>query len=149
MLWNFKYPEADNRQTLRRKGHSICYRNGMLTHTIHETERHCADYTVSLGIVCTQANIDNSLMWKCQIENIKGKVSRAIGLLKYCKNFISMKTLNDIYRSIVEPHFNYCCSVWSLYKSYKTGLLVLLRVVLMMHLLCHYAKNLAGCPSNK
>ena len=23
-----------------------------------------------------------------------------------------METLNDIYRSIVEPHFNYCCSVW-------------------------------------
>ena len=57
-------------------------------------------------------HIDNSLTWKCQIENIKGKVSRAIGLLKYCKNFVSMETLNDIYRSIVEPHFNYCCSVW-------------------------------------
>ena len=26
-------------------------------------------------------HIDNSLTWKCQIENIKGKVSRAIGLL--------------------------------------------------------------------
>ena len=55
MLWNFKYPEADNRQTLRRKGHSNCYRNGMLTHTIHETEWRCAYYTFSLGIVCTQA----------------------------------------------------------------------------------------------
>ena len=27
----------------------------MLTHTIHETERRCADYTFSLGIVSTQA----------------------------------------------------------------------------------------------
>ena len=54
MLWNFKYPAADNKQTLRRKGHSNCYRNGMLTHTIHETELRCADYTFSLGIVCTQ-----------------------------------------------------------------------------------------------
>ena len=33
-------------------------------------------------------HIDNSLTWKCQIENIKGKVSHAIGLLKYCKNFV-------------------------------------------------------------
>ena len=32
--------------------------------------------------------------------------------LKYCKNFVSMETLKDIYRSIVEPHLNYCCSVW-------------------------------------
>ena len=56
--------------------------------------------------------IDNSLTWKCQIENIKGKVSRAIGLLKYCKSFVSMETLKEIHRSIVEPHLNYCCSVW-------------------------------------
>ena len=55
---------------------------------------------------------DNSLTWKCLIENVKGKVSRAIGLLKYFKNFVSMETLKDIYRSIVEPHLNYCCSVW-------------------------------------
>ena len=55
--------------------------------------------------------IGNSLTWKCQIENIKGNVSRAIGLLKYCKNFVSMETLKDIYRSIVEPHLKYCCSV--------------------------------------
>ena len=53
-----------------------------------------------------------SLSWKFQIENIKRKVSRAIGLLKYCRNFVSMETLKYIYRRIVEPHINYCCSVW-------------------------------------
>ena len=57
-------------------------------------------------------HIDNSLTWKCQIENIKWNISRAIGLLKYCKNFVSMESLKDIYRSIVEPHLNYCYSVW-------------------------------------
>ena len=31
---------------------------------------------------------------------------------EYCRNFVSMETLKDIYRSIVEPHLNYCCSVW-------------------------------------
>ena len=36
-------------------------------------------------------HVDNSLSWKCQIENIKGKVSLAIGLLKYCKNFASIE----------------------------------------------------------
>ena len=57
-------------------------------------------------------HIDNSLTWKCQIENIKGKDSRAIVLFKYWKSLVSMETLKDIYRSIVEPHLNYCCSVW-------------------------------------
>ena len=56
--------------------------------------------------------IDNCLTWMYQIENIKGKVSGAIGLLKYCKNFVSMETLKDIYRSIVEPNLTYYCSLW-------------------------------------
>ena len=56
--------------------------------------------------------IDNCLTWRCHRKNIKGKVSRAIGLLKYCKNFASMETLKDIYRSIVESHLSNCCSVW-------------------------------------
>ena len=92
--------------------------------------------------------IDNSLTWRYHIENIKGKVSHAIGLLKYCKNFVSMETLKGIYRSIVEPQLNYCCSVWGC-NNYKTGLLESLGVVFMMHLLCRYAKKLAGCPSKK
>ena len=42
-------------------------------------------------------HIDNSLTWKCPTENIKGKVSRAIGLLKsilifYEANFVARKT---------------------------------------------------------
>ena len=56
--------------------------------------------------------IDNSLSWRYPIENKEVKVSHAIGLLKYCRNFVSMETLKDICRSIVEPHLNYCCFVW-------------------------------------
>ena len=57
---------------------------------------------------------DSCLTWRCQKkENINGKVARAIGLLKYTKNLASMETLKDIYRSVVVPHLNYCCSVWS------------------------------------
>ncbi len=55
--------------------------------------------------------IDNNLTWKYPIEGIKRKVSRDIGLLKYCKNFVSLGTLKDIYRSIVKANLNYCCSL--------------------------------------
>ena len=69
---------------------------------------------------------------------------------KICKNFVSMETLKDIYRSIVEPHLNYCCSVRGCSGiTRKARLLESLRVVLMTQLLRHYAKNLAGCPSKK
>ena len=37
---------------------------------------------------------------------------RALGLLKYAKRYVPLDTLNSIYKGIVEPHFNYCCSVW-------------------------------------
>ena len=36
-----------------------------------------------------------------------------IGLLKYARNFFQTDTLINLYRSIIEPHFSYCCSVSS------------------------------------
>ena len=32
--------------------------------------------------------------------------------LKYAKKYVPLATLKDIYKDIVEPNFNYCCSVW-------------------------------------
>ena len=32
--------------------------------------------------------------------------------MKYAKRYVSLGTLNSIYKGIVEPHFNYCRSVW-------------------------------------
>ena len=43
--------------------------------------------------------------------------ARAIGFLKYNKNFIPRNCLNKLYRSIVEPYFRYCCSVWGCCSS--------------------------------
>ena len=56
--------------------------------------------------------IDDNLKWDNQIKNIQGKVSRALGLLKYAKRSVLFGTLNSMYKGIVEPYFNYCCSVW-------------------------------------
>ena len=57
-------------------------------------------------------NIDSSLDWKDYIKAISTKVSRAIGFLKYTRNFLPQDTLKTLYTGIVEPHFRYCCSVW-------------------------------------
>ena len=56
--------------------------------------------------------IDANLKWDSQIKNIQGKVSQALGLLKYAKRYVPLGTLNSMYKGIVEPHFNYRCSVW-------------------------------------
>ena len=56
--------------------------------------------------------IDNCLTWESQICAVQKKISRAIGPLKYARNFVQTDTLINLYRSIMEPHFSYCCSVW-------------------------------------
>ena len=61
--------------------------------------------------------IDQNLEWKEHIKYVSSKVSRAIGFLKYSKNFITRSCLNNLYRSIVEPYFRYCCSVWGCCNS--------------------------------
>ena len=56
--------------------------------------------------------IDENLTWKNQIKSITEKVSRAIGFLKFAKHFLPEAVVKTLYTSIVEPHFQYCCSVW-------------------------------------
>ena len=56
--------------------------------------------------------IDDKLKWKSQVDALATKISRAIGLIKYAKRSLPLKTIQGLYRSLVEPHFRYCCSVW-------------------------------------
>ena len=60
-----------------------------------------------LGVI-----IDKNLNWEEHISNVRTKVSRAIGFLKYSRKFLPQNTLSKMYSGIVEPHFRFCCSVW-------------------------------------
>ena len=75
---------------------------------IRENRLQVVQNTKYLGV-----EIDPSLDWKEQIKFISTKVSRAVGFLKHAKSFLPKETLKTIYTGIVEPHFRYCCSVWS------------------------------------
>ena len=61
--------------------------------------------------------IDQTLDWKEHIKCVASKVLRAIGFLKYAKSLVPSTTLINLYKSIVEPHFRYCCSVWGCCSS--------------------------------
>ena len=65
------------------------------------------DRTKHLGVI-----IDRNLDWEEHISNVRTKVSRAIGFLKYSRKFVPQNTPSKMYRGIVEPHFRFCCSVW-------------------------------------
>ena len=56
--------------------------------------------------------IDDNLKWESNVKCTQKKISRAIGLLKYAKHYVQEDTLRNMYLSIVQPHFSYCCSVW-------------------------------------
>ena len=61
--------------------------------------------------------IDENLTWKDQIKSVTKKASRAIGFLKFSKHFLPGAVVKSLYTSIVEPHFQYCCSVWGCCNS--------------------------------
>ena len=66
-----------------------------------------ADVVKSLGM-----HIDRHLSWSEHIHKISKKISSAIGALKRARPFISCKTAVQVYTALIQPHFDYCCSVW-------------------------------------
>ena len=80
--------------------------------SIREENVQVVSSTKYLGI-----QIDENLTWKNQIKSVTEKASRAIGFLKYAKNFLPDAVVKTLYNSIIEPHFQYCCSVWGCCNS--------------------------------
>ena len=76
-------------------------------------------------------HIDRSLDWKKHIQEVSEKISRSLGVIKYCKRFLPIDALKCLYNSIIDRHFFYCCPVGALlghpkliiYKSCKIVLL--------------------------
>jgi len=56
-------------------------------------------------------NIDEYLTWDNHILSIRQKVTRNLSILKKVKPVLKVENLIDIYRSIIEPYFTYCCIV--------------------------------------
>ena len=64
-------------------------------------------HTKYLGI-----EVDQFLSWDEHITALIKKISRGIGMLRYGKKYLPLTTVQSMYRSIIEPHFRFCCSVW-------------------------------------
>ena len=66
-----------------------------------------ADHAKSLGLY-----IDKNLSWSKHIEETSKKISSGIGALKRLRPFISQNIAVQIYKALIEPHFEYCSPVW-------------------------------------
>jgi len=63
--------------------------------------------TKSLGVF-----IDDKLTWKNHVDKISKRISSGIGALKRRRPFVSLDTAKKIYDSLLQPPFDYCCTVW-------------------------------------
>ena len=61
----------------------------------------------SLGVY-----IDKHLTWHEHIDKLCKKVASAIGALMRVRSFISIDASIQIYQGLIQPHFDYCCTVW-------------------------------------
>ncbi|CAB3999982.1 RNA-directed DNA polymerase from transposon X-element, partial [Paramuricea clavata] len=61
----------------------------------------------SLGVY-----LDENLSWNIQINELTKKIASGIGALKRVRSFVPVATLQLIFNSLVQPYFNYCCTVW-------------------------------------
>ena len=61
----------------------------------------------SLGV-----HLDNHLMWSEHTDKLCKKIASAIGALKHIRSCISTNTAIQVYQALIQPHFDYCCSVW-------------------------------------
>ena len=62
------------------------------------------DSTKSLGLTT-----DETLTWSKHVNNLSKRTSTAIGNLKRVRPFINQDTSAII---LIEPYFNYYCSIW-------------------------------------
>ena len=65
--------------------------NDKLLETVHETK--------FLGIL-----LDSQLSWKAQLNSITKKVAKTIGIISRAKQFLTKKTLVQLYYSFAYPH---------------------------------------------
>ena len=74
---------------------------------INENEMTRVDSVKSLGVY-----IDKHLAWHDHIDKLCEKVASAIGALKRVRSFTTINASTQIYQSLIQPHFDYCCTVW-------------------------------------
>ena len=61
---------------------------------------------------CFGVTFDENLTWESHLTNVIRKVSAGIGTLRRIKKIVPREHLISVYKSIIEPYFDYCCLVW-------------------------------------
>ena len=83
--------------------------------------RKCTNIGINInGIMLERVNtckylgvqIDENLNWKSQINQVRIKANGSFQLLKRVRTFIDYDTALLVYKTIIQPHFDYCSIIW-------------------------------------
>lgn len=92
-----------------------------ITINVNDTCLTVTDRVKYLGVI-----LDDNLNWKFHLEQLCGKVSRSVGILRRLSYSVPPSMLRNVYYAIVHSHLSYCCLAWgSTLKSYLVDLQVL------------------------
>ena len=72
-------------------------------------------YTKFLGLF-----IDEELSWKYHINHVTMKISKLTGIIAKARHYLPLKTLQNIYYTMIYPYLIYCNTVWT--NTYPTRL---------------------------
>ncbi len=56
--------------------------------------------------------VDENLSWHAHITNTVKKVKSGLSVLRQIRDFVPVDALKKVYYAIIQPHFDYCSSVW-------------------------------------
>ena len=102
----------------QQKHKSLAHSDIRVDPKIREREIEIRSKAKYLGVL-----LDENLNWREHIRTVSAKASRAVGFLKYSKQYLSLTAVKILYTIIVEPHFQYCCSVWGCCNATEIQLL--------------------------
>ena len=63
--------------------------------------------TKSLGVM-----IDETLTWDAHVNLITKKVNKSMNVLRRLRDFVDRGVLLTVYKTLIQPHFDYCYQVW-------------------------------------
>ena len=70
--------------------------------------------------------IDENLKFHNHIQNLKSEISPKIGIIHRLRSLLPCHSLNKIYLAIIQPHIDYCLTVWG--PSLKTNITSIQRI---------------------
>ena len=83
--------------------------------------------------------IDSHLNWKSQVNYIPKKIKRNIDILSKLRHYVNLKTLTNLYCSVIYPFLIYGITAWgNNYKSTLTPIINLQKIVLRIITFSNY-----------